>query len=64
LTSDFCGLDPADFDVEDGAREMRSDPTIGRLLRFRISELRGGNALYGGQKEMAQKLRDRLRQSE
>jgi len=58
-----CGLNPEDFDVRVAAEKLRSDPNIPRLLRYRISQLRIATALFEGQKELAQRLLDRLESS-
>jgi hypothetical protein len=58
---DLCGLDPAAFDVERAAAILRSDPTVERQLRFRMSEARVSIRLFLGQREMAEDLLTRLR---
>jgi len=56
----YCGLNPADFDLAIAAAELRSDPTVARLLRFRNSEIRVAIALFEGQQELARNLLARL----
>ena len=56
-----CGMNRADFQVARAAEELRSDPEIRRLLRFRNSEVRVAIALFQGQREMAVGLLERLR---
>ncbi len=51
-----CGLDPADFNLEKAARQLRSDTEIPRLLRYRISQLRVATVLFDGQKALAKRL--------
>ena len=55
-----CGLDPDDFELTRAAEELRNDPGIPRLLRYRISQMRVALSLYAGQRDEAVKLHDRL----
>lgn len=56
-----CGLNPGDFVLDKAAAELRADPSIPRLLRYRISQLRVAAALFAGQRELAERLLERLR---
>ena len=56
VSEGICGLNPGDFNLEKAAAELRSDPVIPRLLRYRISQLRVAIALFTGQKEFAEQL--------
>lgn len=58
-----CGLNPEDFHLRVAVEELRSDPNIPRLLRYRISQLRIVTALFEGQSKLAQRLLDRLETS-
>lgn len=57
----LCGMNPGDFVLDKAAAELRSDPEIPRLLRYRISQLRVAAALFEGQRELAERLLGRLR---
>lgn len=59
----ICGLNPADFDLGKAAGELRADPSIPRLLRYRISQLRVATSLFDGQKTFAEKLLQKLESS-
>ena len=57
----LCGLNPGDFFLDKAAAELRSDPRIPHLLRYRISQLRVAAALFDGQRQLAERLLERLR---
>lgn len=56
----FCGLEAVDFDLARAAEELRSDPQVPRLLRFRNSEVRVAIALFEGQRQLAARLLEHL----
>ena len=63
VTPGVCGLIPGDYDLGEAAEELRSDPTLQRHLRYRISQLRVATVLFDGQKEFAERLLQDLESS-
>ena len=56
LAGDVCGLDPADFELDRAAAELRADPQLARMMRYRVSQVRVAMALFAGQRAMAEDL--------